>query len=115
VHLRVHLICTSEAVTFKSQAPAIATRHSGKTGTKRGAHRKMASTETINKNLVWKRKGRANEGEDTSIGGEQMQQGKRKGCSSEEVEGKSQGKKGKTIVSLTNCMAEADVQPHHAQ
>jgi hypothetical protein len=62
-----------EAVPFKSQAPATATRHSEMTGTKRGAHWKMTRTKTISKHSVWKRKGRANEGEDTSTGGEQMQ------------------------------------------
>jgi hypothetical protein len=104
-----------EAVPFKSQEPTNATRHTGKTGTKRGANRKLARTETCIKNPVWKRKNRTNEGDDTSVGGEQLQQGKRKGCSSEEMEGKSQGKKGKSVASFTNCTAEADVQPRPVQ
>jgi hypothetical protein len=38
-----------EAVPFKSQEPTNATRHTGKTGTKRGANRKLARTETSSK------------------------------------------------------------------
>ena len=75
----------------------------------------MARTVAGSKTKAWKRKCRDNEGEDNSNVGEQMQQGKRKGYSSEEVEGKTPGKKGKSVFSLTNCTAAAGPQPRPSQ
>jgi hypothetical protein len=64
-----------------------------------------------NLTTMWKRKNRENVGEESNSNGEQMQQGKRKGYSSEEAEGKRLGKKGKSKDVVTNRTAEAGSQP----